>query len=148
MKDLAAIRIVFLRHVGPYTAVGGTWGRLMAWAGRRGLLGPGMMMIGILHDDPDVTPADKIRYDAAVTVNHAVEPEGEFGVMELAGGRYAVVTHKGPYEELPKVYQQIYGGWQPKSGHRLRDVPTFEQYLNSPQNTRSEDLLTLIHIPI
>ncbi len=148
VKDLAAMRLVFLRHVGPYTAVGGTWGRLMAWAGMRGLLGPGMMMIGIVHDDPDVTPADKLRYDAAVTVNRPVQPEGEFGVMELAGGRYAVVMHKGPYEELPKVYQRIYGGWQPKSGHRLRDVPTFEQYLNSPQNTRSEDLLTLIHIPI
>ena len=64
----------------------------------RGLLGPGMKMFGIVHDDPDVTPEDKIRYDAAVAVSRPVSPEGEFGVMELAGGRYAVATHRGPYE--------------------------------------------------
>jgi AraC family transcriptional regulator len=148
VKELAPMRVVFLRHVGPYSQVGATWGRLMAWAGRRGLLGPGMMLIGIVHDDPDVTPADKVRYDAAVTVSRPVQPEGEFGVMELAGGSYAVIRHKGPYEELGKTYQKIYGGWLPKSGYHLRDVPAFEQYLNSPMNTKPEELVTLIHVPV
>lgn len=148
VKELPPMQVVFLRHVGPYPEVGATWGRLMAWAGMRGLLGPGMKPIGIVHDDPDVTPAEKVRYDAAVTVNRPVQPEGDFGVMEIAGGRYAVATHKGPHEELGKTYQRIFGGWLPKSGYALRDVPAFEQYLNSPQNTRPEDLLTLIHVPL
>jgi effector-binding domain-containing protein len=30
----------------------------------------------------------------------------------------------------------------------LRDVPAFEQYLNSPRDTKPEDLLTLIHVPV
>ncbi|HTQ58149.1 MAG TPA: AraC family transcriptional regulator [Bryobacteraceae bacterium] len=148
VKELAPMRIVFLRHVGPYSQVGATWGRLMSWAGMRGLLGPGMKLIGIVHDDPDVTPSDKVRYDAAVTVTRPVQPEGEFGVMDLAGGTYAVVTHHGPYEELSQTYQKIYGGWLPQSGYRLRDAPGFEEYLNSPQTARPQDLLTLIHIPI
>ena len=118
VKELPPMRIVFLRHVGPYTQVGATWGRLMAWAGRRGLLGPGMKLIGIVHDDPDVTPPDKVRYDAAVTVNRPVQPEGEFG------------------------------GWLPRSKYRLRDEPAFEQYLNSPRDTKPEDLLTLIYVPL
>ena len=148
VKELPPMRLVFLRHVGPYTQVGATWGRLMAWAGMRGLLGPSMKLIGIVHDDPDVTPPDKVRYDAAVAVNRPVQPEGEFGVMEIAGGSYAVVTHKGPYDGLGKTYQRVYGGWLPKSGYRLRDVPAFEQYLNSPRDTKPEDLLTLIHVPL
>jgi len=148
VKELPPMRLLFLRHVGPYTQVGATWGRLMSWAGMRGLLGPNMKLIGIVHDDPDVTPPDKVRYDAAVVVNRPVQPEGEFGVMELAGGSYAVVTHKGPYEGLGKTYQRVYGGWLPKSGYRLRDVPAFEQYLNSPRDTKPEDLRTLIHVPL
>jgi AraC family transcriptional regulator len=148
VKDVPPAPVVFLRHLGPYREVGATWGRLMTWAGMRGLLGAGMKLIGISYDDPDVTSADKIRYDAAVTVSRPARPEGDFGVMEIAGGRYAVATHKGPYEELGKVYQRIFGGWLPKSGCGLRDAPAFEQYLNSPQNTRPEDLLTLIHIPL
>jgi len=148
VKELRPMRLVFLRHVGPYNQVGATWGRLMTWAGMRGLLGPDMKLLGIVHDDPDVTPPDKVRYEAAVTVSGPVQPEGEFGVMEFPASSYAVVTHKGPYEELGKTYQRIYGGWLPKSGYRLRDVPAFEQYLNSPQNTKPEDLVTLIHVPI
>jgi AraC family transcriptional regulator len=148
VKELPPTRLVFLRHVGPYSQVGGTWGRLMAWAGMRGQLGPNMKLIGIVHDDQDVTPPDKVRHDAAVTVTRPVQPEGEFGVMELAGGAYAVVLHKGPYENLGKTYQCVYGGWLPKSGYRLRDVPAFEQYLNSPRDTKPEDLLTPIHVPL
>lgn len=148
VKELPPMQVVFLRHVGPYNEVGATWGRLMMWAGMRGLLGPGMKMFGIVHDDPEVTSQDKIRYDAAVTVSRPVQPEGDFGVMEIARGRYAVFTHKGPYDQLSKTYQQIFGGWLPKSGHALRDVPSFEQYVNSPQNTTPEDLLTLIHVPL
>jgi AraC family transcriptional regulator len=148
VKDLPAMRLLFLRHVGPYHQVGATWGRLMTWAGMRGLLGPNMKLLGIVYDDPDVTPLDKVRYEAAVTVSSVVQPEGEFGVMEFAAGNYGVITHRGPYEELGKTYQKIYGGWLPRSGHNLRDVPAFEQYLNSPQNTKPEDLVTLIHVPL
>ncbi|HLK61897.1 MAG TPA: AraC family transcriptional regulator [Bryobacteraceae bacterium] len=148
VKALAPMHVVFVRHVGPYREVGPSWGKLMSWAGRRGLLGPGMKLIGVVHDDPDVTAEDKLRYDAAVIVKQPVQPEGEFGVTELAGGSYAVATHRGPYERSGATYERMFGGWLPTSGYELRDVPSFEQYLNAPQNTRTEDLLTAIHIPV
>ena len=34
-------------------------------------------MLGIVYDDPGITPADKIHCDAAVVVNRPVQPEGE-----------------------------------------------------------------------
>ena len=148
VKQLPPMPVVFLRHVGPYREVGAAWSRLMMWAGMRGLLGPGMKLIGIVWDDPEVTPADKVRYDAAVTVSRPVQPEGDFGVTEIAGGRYALATHRGPYEDLGRTYQRIFGGWLPKSGYALRDAPALELYLNSPQSARPEDLLTVIHIPL
>lgn len=148
VKELPPVKILFLRHVGPYSQVGATWGRLMSWAGMRGLLGPQMRTIGIVHDDPDVTPPDKVRYDAAVVVNRPVEPQGEFGVTEIPGGRYAVFTHRGSYETLGQTYQRFFGAWLPKSGFELGDSESFEEYLNSPMNTRPEDLLTRIHVPL
>jgi AraC family transcriptional regulator len=148
MCDLPSMRLVFLRHVGPYNEVGATWGKLMMWAGMRGLLGPGMKMIGITHDDPEVTPPAQVRYDAAVVVTRPVEPQGKFGVMELPAGSYAVFTHRGPYDGLSRTYQQIYGRWLPKSGRQLRDTPAFEEYVNSPRDTKPEDLVTRIHVPV
>jgi AraC family transcriptional regulator len=148
VKTLSPQSILFLRHVGPYGEVGATWSRLCAWAGPRGLMGPNTRFVGISWDDPDVTPADKLRYDAALTLSRPVAPEGEFGVTELAGGDYAVVQHRGPYESLGRTYQALLGGWLPGSGKELRDAPCFEVYLNSPQTARPEDLLTLIHVPL
>src|SRR5260370_18379938 len=98
--------LLFRRHVGPYNQVGATWTRLMTWSGMRGLLGPNMKLLGIVYDDPDVTPPDKVRYEA-VTVSGEVQPEGEFGVMEFPAGSYGGAAHKGPYEELGKASQRI-----------------------------------------
>jgi AraC family transcriptional regulator len=148
IKTLPPQRVVFLRHTGPYDRVGVTWGKLAAWAGPRGLFGPATRFIGVSYDDPQITPTEKLRYDAAMTVSRPVQPEGEFGVTELAGGEYATLMHKGPYDTLSRAYQMLLGAWLPQSGRELRDVPCFEVYLNSPQTTRPEELLTLIHVPV
>jgi AraC family transcriptional regulator len=148
VREVPPTQIVFLRHVGPYSEVGGTWMRLMSWAGVHGLLGPGMRMLGVVHDAPEITPPDKLRYDAAVAISRPARPEGEFGLAELAGGRYAVAMHRGPYENLSQTYQKLFGAWLPGSGYEVRDTPGFEEYLNSPQTARPEDLLTRIWIPL
>ena len=106
------------------------------------------MALGISHDDPDVTPADKIRYDACISVDESFQPEGEVGVQGIEGGEYAVVTHRGPYEKLSETYAWICGKWLPGSGRELRPTPGFELYRNSPQDTAPEDLVTDIHLPL
>lgn len=141
-------QIVFLRHVGPYDQVSATWSRLAMWAGMRGMIGPASLFLGVSWDDPEITPPEKLRYDAAITLSRPVQPEGEFGVTELAGGEYTTLLHKGPYQNLSASYRLILGGWLPPSGRELRDVPCFEHYLNSPQTARPEDLLTVIHVPV
>jgi len=148
VKTLPPQTIVFLRHKGPYAQVSGTWMRLAMWAGMRGLIGPASRFVGVSWDDPEITPPEKLRYDAAITLAGPIQPEGEFGVTELAGGEYATLLHKGPYEKLGETYRLIFGAWLPGSGRELRDVPCFELYLNSPQNARAEELLTVVHVPV
>jgi len=148
IKTLPPQPVVFLRHAGPYDQVGTTWGRLGMWAGMRGLIGPATKFLGISWDDPEITPPDKLRYDAAITPARPVAPEGEFGVTELAGGEYATLLYKGPYAKLSAAYRSILGAWLPASGRELRDAPCFELYLNSPRDTQPEELLTVIHVPL
>ena len=139
LKDLPAMRLLFTRHVGPYAEVGRAWGRLMSFAGMRGLFSADMKMIGLVRDDPEITQAEKVRYDACITVGGSVEAQGEFGVVEFAPSRYAVTAHRGPYEGMDTTYRQLYGGWLPSSGYEPADAPAFEQYMNSPQTARPED---------
>jgi AraC family transcriptional regulator len=141
-------RVAFVRHVGPYDQCGAAWSKLCSNLGRLGLMGGKMTFIGLSHDDPDVTPADKIRYDACAVVGDGFEPVGEVGVQVIEGGRYAVTVHRGPYDTLNETYAALCGEWLPNSGHDVRDCPSFEVYLNDQQTTRPEDLLTRINLPL
>lgn len=141
-------RVAFVRHIGPYAECGEAWGKLCAWAGRRGLLGPDTTVIGISYDDPEVTPPEKIRYDACVTVGEEVEPEGEIGVQTLKGGDYAMTVHRGPYEKLAETYGRISGEWAPQSGRVISSDPCLEVYLNDPHRTPPDQLRTEIHVPL
>ena len=120
----------------------------MMFLGKEGLLGGGSQFIGICHDDPVVTPANRIRYDACVTVDQRFRARGDIGVQIIAGGDYAVMTHFGPYEKLGESYTKLLGQWLPRSGRNLGATPCFEVYLNSPENTEPEDLVTDIHAPL
>jgi AraC family transcriptional regulator len=148
VETLPPRRVAFLRHVGPFSQVGSTFQRLFAWAGQRALLGPAAQALGICHDDPDVTSADKLRYDCCVTVADSVTGEGDVGVQTLAGGEYVVVTHRGPYEKLPETWRWLYGTWLPTSGREPADGPPFEVYRNSPADTAPEALLTDVCVPL
>ena len=141
-------RVAFMRHVGPYGEVGATWDKFLPVLGKDGLLGGDALIIGICHDDPEVTPPDKIRYDACVSVDEHFVPDGEIGVQVIPGGEYAVTTHFGPYQELGETYTKLLGEWLPRSGRELRSAPCFEVYLNDPQSTEPEDLLTDIYAPL
>jgi len=148
IKKMDALRAAFVRHIGPYHEVGPTWGRLCAWAGRNGLFGPNTVMFGLCHDDPQVTPPDKIRYDACIVVGEGVEAEGDVGVQTIPAGEYAVAMHHGPYENLAETYARLCGEWIPQQRRELRSAPTIEMYKNDPNSTPPEQLLTEVYVPL
>ncbi len=148
LRRFGPVRAAFFRHVGPYDEVGIAWGKLMSWAGRRGLLGPPMTTFGILHDDPDITPPETLRCDAAIKVDSTVAPGGELGVQELPELEYAAAIHRGPYSKLSETYARLAGEWLPASGREPLTAPALEFYRNSPFNTQPEDLVTEINLPL
>ena len=113
-----------------------------------GLLGGGPRFIGLSYDDPEITPPDKIRYDACVKVDESFQPEGEIGVQVLPGGDFARTTHFGPYENLKHTYAALLGQWLPSTDRRFKLEPTREVYLNDPESTAPEDLVTDIFLPL
>ncbi len=148
IETIAAKRVAFIRHVGPYQEIGPTFEQLCGWAGAKGLIGPTAEFLCVGYDDPDTTPADQIRADAAVTVDETVAGEGDVQIGEIRGGKYAVAIHKGPYATLIDSYRWLYHQWLPASGHELAEAPCFERYVNDPQSTPEQELLTAIHIPL
>jgi AraC family transcriptional regulator len=148
VKQVEPQKVAFVRHIGPYAECAAAWNKLCAWAGPKGLFQPGVQFIGLCYDDPDITPAEKIRYDACLTIDQDIKPEGEIGVQTIEGGLYAMATLHGPYTGLSDLYAQICGQWIPAGGYEIRSLPSFEVYLNSPEETPEEELLTDVYVPI
>jgi AraC family transcriptional regulator len=148
IKNIEPMRVAFVRHVGPYNQVGRAWDRLCTHLGKEGFLGSDSEFIGICYDDPEVTPLEKIRYDACITVDESFVPEDEITVQTIGGGEYAVTTHFGPYNKLGETYSRLFGEWLLQSSRELRSEPCLEFYLNDPESTDPDDLITDICLPL
>lgn len=148
IERIEPMRVVFMRHVGPYDQVGNVWQKLYSWAAKRNLLGPNTSAIGVSYDDPDITPPERIRCDACLSVNASVEPEGEVAIQLIGGGEYATTTHVGPYDKLSDTYARLCGQWLPASGREIKSEPALEFFRNSPADTKPEELITDIYIPL
>lgn len=134
MRTLAPLTLAYLRHTGPYgsPAIGQMWGRFAAWCDKKGLFTPGRVIIGISQDSPDITAADKLRYDACVEVDAGFHADGEIGVQTIAGGRYACARFDGTGAQIHTAWMALYGDWLPGSGHQCADSPCIEWYDQGP----------------
>jgi AraC family transcriptional regulator len=139
------LRIAGLRHIGPYHEIGREFGRL------GGLLkGPppaGSQMLALFHDDPAVTPPDKLRSDAALTLPGTTPAPDGLIERHVPAGRYAKTIHKGGYEGLPATWAALKSEWLPQSGHRM-GAPSYEVYVNNPMTTEKPNLVTEIYLKI
>ena len=149
IQTLPEQTLLFVRKTGTYYQVAQeAWSVLMSYASQHSLVNEQTQFIGITHDDPEITAAEKIRYDACLSLGKLHQATGEMGLQRLAGGRYARFLHVGPYQTMRASYQKIYGGWLPSCGHRLRDLPSFSAYLTPHHEHDSEQCETAIYIPI
>ncbi len=148
IRHLPPVRVAALRHVGPYMAIGAAFEQLYVWAAGRRLLGPATRAFAVFYDDCDAIAPDALRSDACLLVGPEVTGDGTIRIMEIPGGRHAVLLHKGPYAELESVYRRLYRDWLPQSGETPADQPCFEEYLNNPRTLPPEEWLTEICLPL
>lgn len=150
VKTLPAQQAVYVRLTGAYMTIDycAAWEQLWEYVRKNNLYGPDMEHICIYHDDPKVTEPEKLHTDVCLTISQPVSPQGEIGVKNVEGGKYAIFTYQGPYLNLNAVYDTIYSHLLPANGYRLGSTPGYEKYLSNPSDTLPENLLTEIYIPI
>lgn len=148
IKDMPELRVATVRHVGPYNQIPKAFESLGAIAGPAGLIRQAESMMAIFHDDPETTPQDQLRSDAALVVPEGVKlPEG-LTEQHIAAGRYARTLYVGPYERLGDVWARFLGEWVPASGNRIGDGVSYEIYLNTPEQVPNTELRTELYVPL
>ncbi|EAY28650.1 AraC family transcriptional regulator [Microscilla marina] len=148
--DLPAQQLLSTRILGKYetSVIQKAWQKLMTYVFAQQLFYPTMEMFGISHDHPEIAGDILYQYEACVTLAKPVASEGEFVVKTLPAGKYAMFTYQGSYAQLDTVYNLVLKQWLFNSSYSLREAPIFDQYLNTPDNTPEEELLTKIFLPI
>lgn len=150
IRRIEPMRVAAMRKEGPYAEIGALFEKLMQWAGRNRMLGPGTRVLGLCYDDPETTPKEKCRYDACLPLapDQSLPRGNEVREILIQGGEYAVAVHRGQHCDLPLTYALVCGQWCPRAGRELRDVPCIENYLNEARNTPVEDLRTEVYVPL
>ena len=138
--------VAAIRHHGAYHDIGKVFERLGAWAAGHGLRE--QRSFGLYYDDPESKPADELVSDACVEVPERLQLDGPVQRKTIAGGRYAVLVHVGPYAELEQPYKWLFGEWLPNSGEEAADAPVVEEYLNNPQDLPPTEWRTAICVPL
>ncbi len=144
-------QVAFLRMTGAYNrASEKTWNILLNFARSKGIdCGNDATLLGIPHDCSSITKADKRQYDFCIILDRDIKPEGEIGVQNVEGGKYAVFSHQGSLHTISLTYKEIFLNWLPQSGEKLRNAPCLEIFSKPPtSNPFHEDMGIEIRIPL
>ncbi|HLP18249.1 MAG TPA: AraC family transcriptional regulator [Bacteroidota bacterium] len=150
ITQLPAYRIAYAANLEGYSKekIGAAWNTICAWAGAHGLFGPDTKTIGVSFDNPDITPKEKCRYYACITVGNEVMPPPPIGVMTLRAGTYAVARFEGNETDISAAYRDLYGRWLPTSGYVPADAPCYEIYLSNAEQHARGNFVMDICLPI
>ena len=153
VKEMPEMSVAYVRHIGPYAGdealFRGLFGKLMKWAGPRGLLRfPETKTLSIYHDDPKITDKAKLRTSVCITVPEDTSTEGEIGKMKIPGGKFAVARFEISSDEFEEAWDALFGGWMPESGYQCDDRLSYELCINDPNEHPEKKHIVDICVPV
>jgi len=115
IKKLDDIKIAYMRHLGYDTCIRDTWQKFLYLLETQfDIKKP--KMIGFHHSNPSITCLKDCRYGACIEIeNNKIEPKGDIGTGEIAGGLFATIQYKGEYNDVLYLYKKLYYEWLPSS---------------------------------
>ena len=145
--EQSSLRLMAYDHKGDYMNIGSVFEKLFLFAQSNGLLNETSRSIGVYYDDPQSVEVDNLRSQAGLTISDDIQLSGDDApnVVNIPSGKCVSLLFTGPYAELEKPYNWLFGEWFPNSGYEAADFPPFEEYLNDPKTTPPNQLQTRIH---
>ncbi|MGA8130168.1 MAG: GyrI-like domain-containing protein, partial [Syntrophobacteraceae bacterium] len=132
VTEMPIYRVAYARTIGPYCleTAEPAFVQLLQWAMPRGLLNEKTLILGVLRNDPNITPADKCIYDACITIPESVRSDGRINVQSLGGGKFAVYHCEIDPDEHHKAWMRLIIHWLLSSGYQPDSGPYYEIIYN------------------
>ncbi len=148
VKEVPEMTVMSLPFTGSYDQTQTKLDRLMSWLLRVGhpYSSPPM---GIYHDDPAQVPEEELRAEVCLPIEEECEGEEDVVRKELPAVTVAYAVHKGPYHQIPPIYEDIFE-WMEENGYEyVEDMPTREVFLKLyGQVEEPEEYVTEVQVPV
>ena len=139
-----------IRHTGPYESIGPVFERLWGWVSSRHVRV--LRTVGLYYDNAEEVPSSQLRSAAAVEVPLDYLLTDAAGlpitIETVTGGDYAMTTYVGPYEGLAAVWAQLADYAEKRLKRTISQNPAYEVYVNDPEDTPAERLITELYMPL
>jgi AraC family transcriptional regulator len=142
LRNLAPMQAIYARYRGTINEgkenpnIPALFSRVSSWLEAREALNEDSMTVGLVLDDPFITPEGKHRYDACLTTEQPLAPTGDLGVRTIPGGKYAIVRMADSPDMVKAVLHLISIEWLASSPY-IWDIsrPALEIYFpDSPHH--------------
>ena len=109
IEDIPKHRVAYMSQIGPYgTNNQALMTSLKSWATSNDLFNESTIVLGIAHDNPDITLPENCRYDVCIVIPNEFEiKDGNICETELPGGKYAVFMIHHTAEDIQKAWSGI-----------------------------------------
>lgn len=115
------------RYQGPASGIPQHWEVVLRWAHRVGLSATECDFLGLHYDHWCVTAEENYRYDAALALSTARQPDG-VPLIEMPAGLTAKVSFTGPVAEMDAAWDLLVNRWLPASGYQFRLDYVYDRY--------------------
>jgi AraC family transcriptional regulator len=140
--ELAYINCIGIQGQSP------AFGRLMNWAGPKGLLNkPDFKMATIYHDSFKVTAPNKVRMSACLVLDAPIDIEGEIGLRTIEEGKFITAHYEIRVHEFEQAWTSLFV-WMNENGYKKADQDPYEIYNNDFNTHPEKKCIVDLYIPV
>ena len=121
--------------------LGKAYGDIMNYLMEIGVQPAGAPYVGYFNID-----MQDLDLEIGFPVEQAISGKGDIQASEIPAGKQVSCLHTGPYSKVEPAYNAMME-WVPANGYTATGV-SYEFYLNDPEQTPENELLTKIVFPL
>lgn len=148
VKAIPALHLAVIPQIGNCHLISESYGKLMRWAGPKGLLEvPNLRMLTIYHDSMKTTPPDQVRLSACLVLD-APLPAGEgINTRTYEPGNCIVGSFQMGLQDFAAAWMHLFG-WMKAQGLSRNGQECFEVYYNDFATHPEQKCIVDLCIPV
>ena len=146
-KRIKEEKVAYIPYMGSYDKIPELIAEVAQWLVDKDYKMTGLVY-GTYFNSPENVSEDKLQYEIGFGFegNITALREGKIGIKEIPEHTVLAAIHKGPYTEVGPVIHAVID-YAVKNNYDIVG-PISEAYLNNPNDTPGEELLTEVRIPV